>query len=74
MQYLLILSLVSLNFQFSASAARKGVARKKKTPGGGSEGFHDLPCAGPIIRRLYALVRAESTPLASEPMLLPSTL
>ncbi len=44
MQYLLKLSLVSLNFQFSASAARKGALGKKKAPGGGSEGFRDLPC------------------------------
>ena len=34
--------------------------------------FATCLAAGPIIRRPYALVRAESTPVASEPMLLPS--
>ena len=54
------------------TAASRLLLEKEKARGGVSGGFRD-PCSLPvrIIWRAYAFVRAESTPLASEPMLLP---
>jgi hypothetical protein len=44
----------------------------RKARGDGSEGFRDLPSTQVLlVGRPYALVRVESTPLASAPMLLP---
>ena len=63
------------NFEKGSVADFKVRHRKKKPPDSGSGGFWTCFAAGPsIMRRPYALVRAESTPLASEPMLLPSAL
>jgi hypothetical protein len=46
---------------------------KEKPPETVPRAFATCLGAGPIIDPSYALVRAESMPLASEPMLLPNT-
>ena len=64
--------------QRKAQKGRRDVAvetldKKRKSPRIGSEGFWTCFAIGPQRSRgLYALVSSESTPLASEPMLLPS--
>ena len=59
-------------FRFAARVTEHEKLQKRKAPEVGSRGSSDLLRSGSTMRgRLYALVRAESTPLASEPMLLP---